>query len=469
MDGGLIFLARSKKLINDFTRGSIPKLLVRFMLPFVASNALQVVYSLVDMVVVGRYVGSAGLAGVSQGSIQIMFFTMFCMGFATSGQILISQLVGANRKNELNPVIGTLFSVTFIGSVILTVLALSLRGWLAEILRIPAEAREMAKDYVLYCGLGLLFSCGYNAVSSILRGMGDSKHPFIFITVSSVLNLILDIVLTGFLGWGVAGAAIATAFSQLVSCVASIVFLMGRKEEFHFDFKLPSFRIRKNIFMEMVKLGIPLALQTSCISISMMICNSFINTIGVAATAAFGVGSKVDDIANKVAMAIQYAAAPMVGQNIGAVEIKRAKSAVYWSWIFAGSIYLIFTCVCLTCGRQLFALFTSDADVIDLAPTFFTAMVLGFPAMALMRGTSSFLQGIGNGKLILYLAIVDSVARIVLSYLIGIVGGLGFRGFCLGFAFAAYGVVVPAIIYFFFAPWAKRRLAMAQDVEKLDC
>lgn len=462
----------NKKLINDFTKGSIPKLLVRFMIPFVASNALQVIYSLVDMVVVGRYVGSAGLAGVSQGSIQIMFFTMFCMGFATSGQILISQLVGANRKNELNSVIGTLFSVTFIGSVILTILALAVRGWLAEILRIPIEAREMAKSYVFYCGLGLVFSCGYNAVSSILRGMGDSKHPFIFITVSSVLNLILDIILTGFLGWGVAGAAIATAFSQLVSCVASIVFLMGRKEEFHFDFKLSSFRIRGDIFREMVKLGIPLALQTSTISISMMICNSFINTIGVAATAAFGVGTKIDDIANKVAMAIQYAGAPMVGQNIGALEIKRAKKTVYWAWIFAGSIYVIFTVICLTFGHQLFALFTSDADVVALAPTFFAAMVLGFPALALMRGTSSFLQGIGNGTLIMSLAFVDAGLRIVLSYLFGIVGGLGFRGFCLGFAFAAYGVVIPAMIYFFFAPWAKRRLAMMKEVaetEALDC
>lgn len=450
------------KLISDFTKGSIPKHMIRFMIPFVASNALQVVYSLVDMVVVGRYVGSAGLAGVSQGSVLIMFFTMFGMGFATSGQILTSQLLGANRKDDLNPLIGTLFSITILGSLVLTVLAVSLRGWLVDLLNVPPEASEMAKSYVLFCGSGLLFSCGYNTVSSILRGMGDSKHPFIFITVSSVLNLILDIVLTGFLGLGVGGAAFATAFSQMVSCVSAVIFIACRKQEFHFDFKLPSFRIRGDILKRIVKLGIPLAVQMCSINISMMFCNSFINSLGVSATATFGVGLKIDDIANKVTMAIQYAAAPMVGQNIGALEIKRSRSVVYWAWIFAGAIYLVFFFVCIFFGQQLYSLFTDDPEVIRMAPIFFSAMVLSFPAMALMRGTSSFLQGIGNGTLIMCLALVDASARVVLGYLIGIVGGLGFYGFCLGFAFAAYGVVIPSMIYFFFVPWAKRRLAIAQ-------
>ena len=449
-------LARQRsKLINDFTKGSIPKHLFRFMLPFVASNALQVVYSLVDMLIVGRYVGSAGIAGVSQGSMLIMFFTMFCFGFATSGQIIISQLVGADRRDRLNPVIGTLFSVTVIGSLILTVLALTLRGWLVQLLNVAPEASEMAKTYVLFCGSGLFFSCGYNTVSSILRGMGDSKHPFIFITIASVLNLILDIVLTG--------AAFATAFSQAVSFIVSLIFLSGRKEEFHFDFKPSSFRIHGDIFREMVKLGVPLALQTCSINVSMMICSSFINALGVAATATFGVGMKIDDIAHKIAMGVQFAAAPMVGQNIGALEIRRTRSVVYWTWVFTGSIYLVFFFIVIFFGHELFAVFTSDETVIQMAPVFFSAMILGFPALALMRGTSSFLQGIGHGTLIMCFSFVDAGTRIVLSYLLGIVGGMGFVGYCLGFGLAAYGVVIPAMLYFFLAPWAKRRLLVGSQ------
>ena len=436
--------------------------MTRFMLPFVASNALQVVYSLVDMVVVGRFVGSAGLAGVSQGSVLIMFFTVFCMGFANSGQIVIAQTVGAHREHELNPIIGTLFSITIIGSLILTALALSLRGWLITLMNVAPEAAGMANDYVLFCGCGLLFTCGYNTVSAALRGMGDSKHPFIFITVSSVLNLILDIIFTGYLGYGVAGAAFATAFSQAVSCISAVIFLYCRKEEFHFDFKPASFRICGDIFKKLLKLGIPLALQMCSINVSMMVCNGFINTLGVAATATFGVGTKIDDIANKIAMAVQYAASPMVGQNIGALELKRARKCVYWAWIFAGSIYLVFFFVCIFFGQQLFALFTDDATVIGMAPIFFSAMILGFPALALMRGTSSFLQGIGNGTLIMCLAFVDAGARVILSYILGIAGGLGFYGFALGFAFAAYGVVLPSMVYFFFGGWAKRRLAAKQ-------
>ena len=176
------------KLIHDYTVGRIPKQLARFMLPFMASNALQVVYSLVDMVIVGRFVGSAGLSAVSQGSAIVLFFSLFCLGFSNSGQIMIAQFVGAGRKDRLNPLIGTLFSVMAIGGAALTVLSLALRGTLMRFMSVPPEAWDMCRSYVTICGGGLLFTVGYNTVSAILRGMGDSRHPFIFLAISSVLN-----------------------------------------------------------------------------------------------------------------------------------------------------------------------------------------------------------------------------------------------------------------------------------------
>ena len=212
------------KLIHDYTSGSIPKQLARFMLPFMASNALQLVYSLVDMVIVGRFVGSAGLSAVSQGSAIVLFFSLFCMGFSNSGQIMIAQFVGANRRDQLKPLIGTLFSVMAIGGAALTVLALALRGTLLRMMSVPPEAWDMARAYVTICGGGLLFTVGFNAVSAILRGMGDSRHPFIFLALSSVLNLILDYILTGLLGLGVAGAAFATVFSGSAEAQLNILF-----------------------------------------------------------------------------------------------------------------------------------------------------------------------------------------------------------------------------------------------------
>ena len=453
------------KLIHDYTEGSIPKQLARFMLPFMASNALQVVYSLVDMVIVGRYVGSAGLSGVSQGSMIIIFFTMFCLGFSNSGQIMIAQFVGAGRRDRLSPLIGTLFSIMAIGGAALTVLCLLLRGTVLRLLSVPPEAWDMARTYVTICGGGMLFTVGFNAVSAILRGMGDSRHPFIFLAVSSLLNLILDFLLTGVLGLGVAGAAFATIFSQAVSFIAAVIFLRRNEEEFHFDFRLRSFRIHGEMLSKMARLGIPLALQMVAINISMMICHTFINRLGVVASATFGVGVKVDDIGNKLTLGIQYAAAPMLAQNFGAGKLRRVRGVVYWTWIMGGVIYLIFTTVYLLLGRQIFGLFTDDAAVIDLAPVFIRAIVWSFPGMVLMRGANSLLQGTASAPLLMAFAFIDSGARVLFSWLFGIVFSAGFPGFVLGFGIAIYGICIPGTLYFFSGKWEKKK-SMAHTAEK---
>ena len=445
------------KLIHDYTQGSIPKQLARFMLPFMASNALQVVYSLVDMVIVGRFVGSAGLSAVSQGSMIIIFFTMFCLGFSNGGQIMIAQFVGAGRRDRLSPLIGTLFSVMAIGGAALTVACLLLRGTVLRLLSVPPEAWDMARTYITICGGGMLFTVGYNALSAILRGMGDSRHPFIFLAISSVLNLILDYLLTGVLGFGVAGAAFATIFSQAVSFVAAVIFLRRNEEEFHFDFRLRSFRINGELFKKMATLGIPLALQMVAINISMMICHTFINRLGVVASATFGVGVKIDDIGNKLTLGIQYAAAPMLAQNFGAGKLKRVRGVVYSTWVMGGIIYLIFTTVYLLFGREIFSLFTDDTAVLDLSPVFIHAIVWSFPGMVLMRGANSLLQGTASAPLLMAFAFIDSGARVLLSWLFGIVFGAGFPGFVLGFGIAIYGICIPGTIYFLSGRWEKKK------------
>ena len=453
------------KLIHDYTVGSIPKQLARFMLPFMASNALQLVYSMVDMVIVGRYVGSAGLSAVSQGSMIIIFFTMFCMGFSNSGQIMIAQFVGANRRDQLKPLIGTLFSIMALGGAALTVLCLVLRGTVLKLLSVPPEAWDMARTYVTICGGGMLFTVGYNAVSAILRGMGVSRHPFVFLAISSVLNLILDFILTGLLGLGVAGAAFATIFSQAVSFITAVIFLRHNEEEFHFDFRLRSFRIHAGLLGKMAKLGIPLALQMVAINISMMICHTFINRLGVIASATFGVGVKIDDIGNKLTLGIQYAAAPMLAQNFGAGKLRRVRGVVYWTWIMGGIIYFVFTTFYLIFGRQIFGLFTDDPAVIELAPVFIHAIVWSFPGMVIMRGANSLLQGTASAPLLMAFAFIDAGARVLFSWLFGIVFNAGFPGFVLGFGIAIYGICIPGTIYFLSGKWEKKK-SMVHSGEK---
>ena len=447
-----------KKLTRDFTKGSIPKHLFGFMLPFMLSNALQVAYNTVDMIIVGKYVGKAGLSAVSQGSQIMNMATMVFLAFSTAGQTLIAQVMGADKKDELNSVIGTMFSIILGLGVLATGLVLIPRRALLHILNMPPESYDMCLVYITICGAGTIFTVGYNMISAVLRAMGDSRRPFIFIAISSIINLVLDILFTGFWGWGVAGAAAATIIGQAVSFIVALIFLYKHKESFHFDFRLPSFKIKKKYAKTIFSLGIPMSIQSAAIHISMLFVNSMVNEVGVTASATFGVGIKIDDLCNKISIGIQYAVAPMVGQNIAAGEQERAKKTVYFGWLFAGVFTAVFVVFFAIRGDLLFRLFTDDADVLGMSPEFIRAILVTFLPLAVMRGSNGFIQGIGNARLSLIIGLIDGViVRIGMSYLLGMVFNMGFFGFVRGYALAPFGAAIPGCIYFFSGIWKKRK------------
>ena len=454
----------TKSLSKDFTRGNIARQLLLFSLPFMASNALQVLYSTIDMIIVGRYVGTAGLSAVSQSSQIMNFATMICLGFSNAGQVLIAQALGAKKRREMNDIVGTLLIYVLSLSIVLSGIIIIFRTGILNLMNIPEESYEMAMDYLIICTGGLIFTAGYNMVSAVLRGMGDAKSPFIFIGIASVINLVLDILFTGIFGWGVSGAAWATIIGQAASLIFSVFYLYKKKEAFGFEFRRENFIPNKKYVRMITNLGTPMAIQSGFINISMLFVNSMINKVGVVASATFGVGVRIDDIINKICQGIQYAAMPMISQNIGAGNQKRAKQVVYRAWIISFALTLVFIALYLCLGKQLFMLFSDDPLVHDMSSTFIKAILWMFPAFALIRGTGAFIQGIGNAKLGMVLAILDGVAlRIGLSWLFGIVFDFGFFGFVLGYGLAPYGYAVPSLIYFFSGIWKKKR-AIAEDI-----
>lgn len=449
---------------KDFTIGNIPKQLIFFTLPFMASNALQVFYSTIDMIIVGKYVGTAGLSAVAQSSMIVNFATMVCLSFSNSGQVLIAQALGAQKKKELNSIIGSLFSFIILMGIAMSIIFLTMRHFILNWMNIPKESYLMAMDYLVICASGLIFTSGYNTVSAILRGMGDSSRPFLFIGIATFVNLVLDILFTGYLGWGVAGAAYATIIGQAVSFIFSLYYLYKRKEAFGFDFKPKSFRIEKKYSKIMLSLGTPMAIQSGCINISMLYVNALVNNVSVVASAAFGVGTRIDDIFNKISQGFQFAAMPMISQNLGAKNNKRATDVVKYTLLYSG-IYTVATiAIYLIFGKELFMLFSDDPLVHDMAGTFIAAILWIFPALAIMRGTQAFIQAIGNAKLSMVLSILDGVAlRIGLSWFFGLFLDWGFYGFVLGYALAPYGCAIPGIIYFVSGIWKKRK-ALADEI-----
>lgn len=435
-----------------------------FSLPFMASNALLVLYSTIDMVIVGKYVGTPGLSAVSQSSQIINFASMVCLGFSNAGQVLLAQALGAGKRREMTDVIGTLFSFVSILSLGLTAILLFGQNLILEALKIPAESFEMARDYLIICAAGLIFTAGYNLVSAVLRGMGDAKRPFLFIGIASAINLVLDILFTGIFGWGVAGAAWATIIGQAASFLFSIYYLYRRRESFGFEFHNKSFVPNRRYTKMIVSLGTPMAIQSGCINLSMLVVNRLINDVGVVASATFGVGVRIDDIVNKISQGIQYAAVPMISQNIGAGKNDRAKGVVYYAWIYSIALTVFFMLLYVTLGKQLFMLFSDDPLVHGMSGEFIRAILWMFPAFALMRGSGAFIQGIGNARLCMVLAILDGVVlRIGLSWLFGIYLGMGFYGFVLGYGLAPYGYAIPSLLYFLGGRWQKRR-TLAEDI-----
>lgn len=454
----------SAKISKDFTKGNIPKQLLLFTLPFMASNALQVLYSTIDMIIVGEYVGTPGLSAVSQSSQIVNFATMVCLGLSNAGQVLVSQALGAGKKKEMNDIIGTMFSVMTIFSAILSVIIIAANRWIMDVMNMPDESYDMAIDYLIICAGGLVFTAGYNMVSAVLRGMGDSKRPFLFIGIASAINLVLDLLFTGVLGMGVAGAAWATIIGQAVAFIFALYYLYKHKEAFGFDFRKESFRIRKKYAGMIASLGTPMAIQSGCINLSMLFVNAMINDIGVVESATFGAGVKIDDIVNKISQGIQYAAMPMISQNIAAGEQKRAKKVVYYSWLYSGALTVFFMILYVCFGKQMFMLFSDDPLVHEQCAVFISAILWMFPAFAIMRGSGAFVQGIGNAKLSMALALLDGVVlRIGLSWLFGIKLGMGFYGFVLGYGLAPYGFAIPSMLYFLSPIWQKRR-TLADDI-----
>ncbi len=455
---------KTERLSRDFTRGSIYKQMLWFMLPFMASNALQVFYSTIDMAVVGEYVKTPGIAAVSPASQILNFVTMVCLGFSNAGQVLISQALGAGKRKEMNDIIGTLFTLIVILAVVLSAVILLAQTAIVEIMNIAPESRGYAGDYLTVCGAGLVFTAGYNMVAAVLRGMGDSKRPFLFIGIASVLNLVLDLLFVGVFGWKVAGAAWATVIGQAVSFLFSLVYLYKRREAFGFDFRKKSLVPNGHYSGMILKLGTPMAIQAGAINLSMLAVNAMVNGIGLHESAAFGIGLRIDDIINKISMGIQYAAVPMISQNIAARQERRAVKTVHCAWLYAGVFTVVAIAAYLLFGQQLFGLFDDDPNVSGLGGVFVLGIIWMFPALAVMRGTGAFIQGIGNARLSMVLAILDGVLlRIGLSWLFGTVLGWGFFGFVLGYGLAPYGFAVPGLIYFLSGIWKKRKI-LAEDI-----
>lgn len=443
-----------KTMIRDLTRGPVVPLLFRFALPLFVSNALQAVYNLVDMVVVGHYIGKAGMSAVSIGGDILHLLTFVAMGFSSAGQVIIARAVGGNRPDEIKKTIGTMFTFLLGISLIIAAGCYAIRHWVLHWLNTPEASWEYTMDYMVTCVCGLVFIYGYNIVSAILRGMGDSRRPFIFIAVAAVLNMALDVLFVKELRLEVFGAALATVIGQGVSFVVSIVYLYRRRDSFGFDFRPASFRVDGRAFRRLLALGIPMAIQSAAISFSKIVLMAWINLFDVTYSALAGIYNKVNTMVGVISMSFTTAGSTMVGQNLGARKYDRVNRTLATVLAVGMGIAVLFHAVMAFWPDAVYGLFTPDPELLAVASVLTLPIIFNLYGAATRSGAFSLINGSGRSGLNLAVAIIDGViARIGLAALLGFALRLDCFGFWMGDSLAGFMPLAIGGLFYLSGKW----------------
>ncbi|MBR1420373.1 MAG: MATE family efflux transporter [Selenomonadaceae bacterium] len=447
------------KLVKDFTSGNIAGQLARFTLPLYLSNLLQIVYQIVDMIIVGQVLGKIGLAAVSIGGDAAHFMAFVAMGFGNASQVLISQLLGQRNLERLGKFIANMLSFMFVAAIFLTIFCLSIQRKFLEIMNTPAEAFQGALDYSLVSMSGIIFMYGFNMTGAILRGLGDSKHPFIFVSVSAILNLILDLIFILELDLGVFGAALATIISQAVSCILCIIFLYRNRE--HLGFEIHSrdfFHWDRSLLGSLIGLGIPMAIKGAAIQTSKLFVNSWLNSFGVAVAAFAGIANKIGMMANLLSNSMNTAGASMVGQNLGAQKFDRAMKIVKIIALVTFAIASILSIIWWIFTREIVGFFTEDLEVIAIGLEYLPIGILIFYGSAARCPMNALINGSGDTRMNFLTALFDGIIlRIGLALLFGLFFEMGYFGFWLGDAVAGFTPLWLGLIFIASGRW-KRRL-----------
>ena len=452
--------ARKGKVGIDLTEGPIAKCLITFASPIVLAAIIQQLYSMVDLMVIGQFMqGSAGTIGVSTGGEIADLMTPVATSFGTAGQIYIAQLVGAKNKERIHSAMGTLLSLMLVAAAVFALVTFVFAEPLLHLINCPESGFAQARNYMRITALGIPFIFGYNAVCGVLRGMGESKAPMLFIIVAAISNIFLDILLVAVIPLEAAGTAIATIVAQIASFAAAFLYLYRHKEQFSFELKRSSFSIDRRDLKVICSIGIPQVVRSILVHVSMLWVNASVNAFGATASATNSVGNKLQKFLEIFTTSLSQASGAMVGQNLGAKKQDRARKTVLTAFAISFSIACVIALLTYNFPQPIFRIFTQDEDVLAFCPTYMHIMVFHYLWAAVCSSFQSMVIGCGNASLNFVLGILDGiVCKIGISALFAYALGFGVTGFFIG---TAWSRSIPALIniyYFFSNKWAKRKL-----------
>lgn len=406
-----------KSLAKDMTSGSPTGILLKFALPMLIGNIFQQVYNMVDSIVVGKFVGSDALAAVGATGSLLFLINGIAFGLTAGISIVISQYYGAKDYDKVRKAFATATYIIIGVALIMGAIGFFSSRWLLELLGTPASIIDDSEIYMKISFAGVLGMTLYNGISGVLRALGDSITPLIFLIVASITNVVLDLVFVVYFHWDVPGVAIATIISQIISATGCIIYAYAKVKMLHMPLK--EFVPEKDIFKKCIKLGLPVAIQNGLISVSMAALQGVVNSYDEVVIAANTVASRIEQLVLQPGSSVGVALAAYAGQNIGAGLIDRVKKGFKSALIIIISFSLLMLPIMYFGGEYIMRWFTKpeDYEVVNTGIIAIRITCFFYTFVGTIFITRNFLSGVGDIKFPLLMGISEVIFRISFVYL----------------------------------------------------
>ena len=444
---------------HSLLTGSVPKRLAVFAFPLLLANILQSFYNVADMLVIGQIVGDTGLAAIGNASKLCYIINSICIGMTMGGAVLIAQYKGAGDKKGQAESFQMLALLSLVSSLLVTIVSLATYQPLFRILNVPADAYQDACGYMKIICCGTVFVFGYNAVCSVLKGLGDSKSSLCFVGIATIINIVLDIILVGPFGMGTAGTAYATVTAQGLSFAISLFYLKRHRIFFSAE-NHSKFTLQWDKLAAIVKVGLPTTIQMAVVNTAYLLVAGMLNQFGTAVSAASNVGLQINTFAAMPCWAIGQAVTAMAGQCMGAGQIGRARKVVKISLVMNVAVTLV-----AVIGVQLFAeplilLFGSTPETVNNG-VYYLRICCSVNSLiyAAMYTLDSFAIGVGAANVAMINALLDAViVRLPVSWLLAFALYMGFPGIYYGQAISPVLPAIVGLLYFVSKKWEHKTL-----------
>lgn len=436
--------------MKNLTEGNSAKLIFNFAIPMLIGNVFQQMYNIIDSIVVGKYVGTEALAAVGASFPLIFMLVSFVIGITMGGTIIIAQYYGAKDIEKVKRTIDTMYVFLFISAIILTIIGIALSGPIFRMIKLPEEVIPEAILYFNIYITGFIFFFGFNGISAVLRGLGDSKTPLYFLIISTIANVVLAILFVGVFKWGIAGSAWATVISQAGAFVSGIIYL--NKTNPVVKLKTLKLGFDREIFKQSIRIGLPSGLQQTFVALGMLALMRIVNDFGTNVVAAYSVAGRIDSFASMPAMNFAAALSTFVGQNIGAGKLNRVNEGFKATWYMSSGLALATSAVILIFPHSLMGLFTSDAEVIKIGAHYLVIVASFYILFTTMFVIGAVMRGAGDTLIPMFFTLFSLwLIRIPLAWILS--KSMGIDGIWWSIPIAWFSGMVLSYIYYLKGNW----------------